>query len=81
MARKKKLTPAEMAAQAEAMEAAEIQQAFEQGTTTLRDLISPSAIEIHSDYFRLGTKYGRTIYIYMVTQGIYIRDGFHQLLL
>ena len=43
----RKLTPAQIAAQAEAMEAAEIQQAFEQGTNTLRDLISPSAIIIH----------------------------------
>ena len=64
MAKKKKLTAVEIAAQAEAMEMAEIQKAFEQGTNTLRDLISPSAIEIHSDYFRLGTKYGRTIYVY-----------------
>ncbi|MBR3269975.1 DUF87 domain-containing protein [Candidatus Saccharibacteria bacterium] len=62
--KKKKLTAVEIAAQAEAMEMAEIQKAFEQGTNTLRDLISPSAIEIHSDYFRLGTKYGRTIYVY-----------------
>ena len=64
MGKKKKLTAVEIAAQAEAMEMAEIQKAFEQGTNTLRDLISPSAIEIHSDYFRLGTKYGRTIYVY-----------------
>lgn len=64
MAKKKQLSPAEQAAQAQAMEAAEIQRAFEQGTNTLRDLISPSSIEIHSDYFRLGTKYGRTLYVY-----------------
>ena len=61
---KKKLTAAELAAQAQSMEDAEIQRAFEQGITTLRDLISPSSIEIHSSYFRLGTKYGRTIYVY-----------------
>ena len=57
-------TAAEIAAQNEAMEAARVQRAFEQGTNTLRDLISPSAIEIHSDYFRLGNKYGRTLYVY-----------------
>ncbi len=68
---KKKLTPAEIAAQAEAMEAAEIQHAFEQGTNTLRDLISPAAIEIHADYFRLGTKYGRTLYIYGYPRSLY----------
>ncbi len=71
MAKKKKLTAAEIAAQNEAMEAAEIQRAFEQGTNTLRDLISPSAIEIHSDYFRLGNKYGRTLYIYGYPRSIY----------
>ena len=47
LAKKKRLTAAEIAAQNEANEAAEIQRAFEQGTNTLRDLISPSAIEIH----------------------------------
>lgn len=52
------------AVQMQSMEDAEIQRAFEQGITTLRDLISPSSIEIHSSYFRLGTKYGRTIYVY-----------------
>ena len=72
MARKKKqLTAAEMAAQAEALEMAEVQRAFEQGTNTLRDLISPSAIEIHSDYFRLGNKYGRTLYIYGYPRTLY----------
>ena len=71
MGRKKKLTAAEIAAQAEAKEAAEIQRIFEQGTNTLRDLISPSAIEIHSDYFRLGNKYGRTLYIYGYPRTLY----------
>ena len=69
--KKKKLTAVEIAAQAEAMEMAEIQRAFEQGTNTLRDLISPSAIEIHSDYFRLGNKYGRTIYVYGYPRTLY----------
>ncbi len=67
MARKSKKvqpTAAEIAAQSQADEEAEVQRAFEQGITTLRDLISPSSIEIHSSYFRLGTKYGRTIYVY-----------------
>ena len=50
----KKLTAAEIAAQKQSMEEAEIQRAFEQGITTLRDLISPSSIEIQSDHFRLG---------------------------
>ena len=65
------MSPAEIAAQAEVMEAQEIQRAFEQGTNTLRDLISPSAIEIHADYFRLGNKYGRTLYIYGYPRSLY----------
>ena len=71
MAKKKKLTAAELAAQAQTMEDAEIQRAFEQGITTLRDLISPSSIEIHSSYFRLGTKYGRTVYVYGYPRTLY----------
>ena len=64
MAKNKQLSAADIAAQAQLQEEVEIQKAFETGITTLRDLISPSSIEIHSDYFRLGTKYGRTIYVY-----------------
>ena len=65
------LSAAQIAAQAQAMEEAEIQRAFEQGITTLRDLISPSSIEIYSDYFRLGTKYGRTLYVYGYPRSLY----------
>lgn len=64
-------TAADIAAQSQAAEEAEIQQAFEQGITTLRDIISPSSIEIHSSYFRLGTKYGRTIYVYGYPRSLY----------
>ncbi|MBO7560653.1 DUF87 domain-containing protein, partial [Candidatus Saccharibacteria bacterium] len=71
MGRKKQLTPQEIAAQQEAAEAARVQRIFEQGTNTLRDLISPSSIEIHSDYFRLGNKYGRTLYIYGYPRTLY----------
>lgn len=69
--KKQPLTAAEIASQAQAMEEAEIQAAFEQGITTLRDLISPSSIEIHSAYFRLGTKYGRTLYVYGYPRSLY----------
>ncbi|MBO7664460.1 DUF87 domain-containing protein [Candidatus Saccharibacteria bacterium] len=72
MAKKpKQLTAEQVAAQAKAAEDARIQRAFEQGTNTLRDLISPSSIEIHSSYFRLGTKYGRTLYLYGYPRMIY----------
>jgi len=61
----------EIAAQQRAREQAEVEQAFLKGITTLRDLIAPSSLEIHSSYFRLGTKYGRTIYVYGYPREIY----------
>jgi conjugal transfer ATP-binding protein TraC len=61
----------DIAAQQRAREQAEVEQAFLKGVTTLRDLIAPSSIEIHSAYFRLGTKYGRTLYIYGYPRQIY----------
>ena len=68
MAKKPQL---DAAAQAQALEQTQVEQAFLKGMTTLRDLIAPSSIEIHSSYFRLGTKYGRTIYIYGYPREIY----------
>jgi len=68
---KKKLDPIDIAAQQRAREQAEVEQAFLKGMTTLRDLIAPSSLEIHSSHFRLGTKYGRTIYIYGYPRQIY----------
>ncbi len=65
------MSASQIAMQSQAVEDAEVQFAFEQGITTLRDLISPSSIEIHSDYFRLGTKYGRTLYIYGYPRSLY----------
>ena len=71
MVKQPQLSAADIAAQAQLQEEVEIQKAFETGITTLRDLISPSSIEIHSDYFRLGTKYGRTIYVYGYPRSLY----------
>jgi len=68
---KKKLDAVDIATQQRAREQAEVEQAFLKGVTTLRDLIAPSSLEIHSSYFRLGTKYGRTLYIYGYPRQIY----------
>lgn len=68
---KKKLDPIDIAAQQRAREQAEVEQAFLTGITTLRDLIAPSSLEIHSSHFRLGTKYGRTLYVYGYPRQIY----------
>ncbi len=68
MAKKPQL---DAAAQAQALEQSQVEEAFLKGMTTLRDLIAPSSIEIHSSHFRLGTKYGRTIYVYGYPRQIY----------
>ena len=61
----------DIAAQQRAREQAEVEQAFQKGITTLRDLVAPASLEIHASYFRLGTKYGRTIYVYAYPRQIY----------
>lgn len=61
----------DIAAEQRAKEQAEVEQAFLKGMTTLRDLIAPSSLEIHSSYFRIGTKYGRTLYVYGYPRELY----------
>jgi len=67
----KKIDAVDIAAQQRAREQVEVEQAFLKGVTTLRDLIAPSSLEIHSSHFRLGTKYGRTLYVYGYPRQIY----------
>ena len=55
---------AQEAAEQRAAEQASVEEAFAKGISTLRDLIAPSSLEIQSSYFRLGTKYGRVLYVY-----------------
>lgn len=61
----------DIAAQQAAREQAEVEQAFLKGVSTMRDFIAPSSLEVHSSYFRLGTKYGRTLYVYGYPREIY----------
>ena len=63
--------PIDIAAQQREREQAEVEEAFIKGMTTLRDLIAPSSLEIHSTYFRIGTKHGRTLYIYGYPRELY----------
>ena len=49
----------------------EVEQEFLRGITTLRDTIAPSSLEVQSAYFRLGTRYARTIYVYGYPRQIY----------
>ena len=72
----KKMDPIDIATQQRAREQAEVEQAFLKGMTTLRDLIAPSSLEIHSSYFRIGTKYGRTMYVYGYAR--FIQGGYRR---
>lgn len=56
--------PVALAQQQRMREQKEVDAAFRKGISELRDFIAPSSLEIESDHFRLGTKYGRTFYIY-----------------
>ncbi len=67
----KKADPIDVAAQQRAREEAEIQQEFLKGVRTLRDLIAPSSLEVTSSHFRLGNKYGRTLYVYAYPRQLY----------
>lgn len=69
--RKKKSDPIDIAEQQRLREQQEIEQEFLKGITTLRDVIAPSSLEIQASYFRLGTKYARTMYIYGYPRQIY----------
>lgn len=68
---KKKNDAVDIAKQQQAREQQEIEQEFLRGITTLRDLIAPSSLEIKSSYFRIGTKYARTMYVYAYPRQIY----------
>lgn len=56
--------PVALAQAQRAREAQEVQEAFQKGVTALRDFIAPSSIEFQSGFFRLGTRYARTLYVY-----------------
>ena len=68
---RKKIDPIDIAEQQRQREQQEIEQEFLKGITTLRDIIAPSSLEIQANYFRLGTRYARTIYIYGYPRQIY----------
>lgn len=67
----KKADPIDIAEQQRKREQVEIEQEFLKGITTLRDVIAPSSLEIQAHYFRLGTRYARTIYVYGYPRQIY----------
>ncbi|MDB5183200.1 MAG: Type secretory pathway VirB4 component-like protein [Candidatus Saccharibacteria bacterium] len=63
--KKKDMTDPVALAQAQRMqEEQEVSSAFQKGITALRDFIAPSSIEFQSGFFRIGTRYARTFYVY-----------------
>lgn len=65
------LDPVAIAQAQRAREEMEVQAAFQKGITALRDFIAPSSIEFTSSYFRLGTRFARTYYVYGYPRQIY----------
>ena len=61
---KSKTDAVSIAQKQRAREQQEVEQAFMRGVSDFRDFIAPSSLEIESGYFRLGTEYARTFYVY-----------------
>lgn len=49
----------------------EVEAAFLKGITELRDFIAPSSLEFSSSEFKLGTYYGRTMYVFGYPRNIF----------
>jgi conjugal transfer ATP-binding protein TraC len=66
MARKKQasIDPVVLAQEQRLREEQEVNSAFQKGISALRDFIAPSSIEFQSGFFRIGTRYARTFYVY-----------------
>ena len=69
--KKAAVDPISVAQNQKMQEAQEVQAAFRKGITALRDFIAPSSIELNSSYFRLGTRFARTYYVYGYPRQVY----------
>jgi type IV secretory pathway VirB4 component len=69
--KKQPTDPVAVAQQQRSQEAREVTEAFQKGITALRDFISPSSIELQSNYFRIGTRLARTYYVYGYPRQVY----------
>jgi type IV secretory pathway VirB4 component len=56
--------PIDIAQQQRLREQQEVEAAFLKGITELRDFIAPSSLEFSSSEFKIGTYYGRTMYVF-----------------
>ncbi len=62
---------ASLLAQQQAREASEVESVLQKGITTLRDLVAPASLEFKSNYFNLGTRFCRPLYVYGYPRSIY----------
>ncbi len=69
--RQQKLDPVALAQAQQEREKQEVESAFRKGITALRDFIAPSSIEFQSTYFRLGTRFARTYFVYGYPRQLY----------
>lgn len=69
--KKPKVDPIAIAQMQRKQEEQEVQQAFQKGITALRDFIAPSSVEFNSSFFRLGTRFARTFYVYGYPRQVY----------
>lgn len=70
----KKQTPTDpiaMAQEQRSREQQEVASAFQKGVTALRDFIAPSSIELNGSYFRIGTRFARTFYVFGYPRQLY----------
>ena len=68
---KKKVDPLLVAEAQRKQEQQEVFSAFQKGITALRDFIAPSSLELQSNYFRIGTRFARSYYVYGYPRQIY----------
>lgn len=67
----RKLTEAERVAQQRADYEAAVEADFQKGVATLRDLVAPASIDFKNNFFTLGTRFARTLYVYAYPAMIY----------
>lgn len=58
-------------AQQQAREAADVADIYHKGVVTMRDLVAPASLEFKGNYFMLGTRYCRTLYVYGYPRSVY----------
>ena len=67
----KKQPPVDPKVAAQVAQQQQVSTVFAKGVTALRDFIAPSSLEFESHFFRLGTRFARTYYVYGYPRQLY----------